>query len=138
MRDRLIDLRTHPDAVADADWELGLLESRLGYTSLPTQRPAWRRRALRAYERAIVEAPLSAKYALSAANQALAVDDLSGALRWYRQTADQDPGSADAVAGQGLVALRRGERAQAAVLLARSREMDARAPMVAALERALR
>ena len=137
LRDRLAALNTHPDAVAEADWRMGVIASREAERAAPAVRGAWNLRALQSYELAHSLAPFSSKYGLTAANQAYSNGDDADAGLFYRQTVEQDPGSADAVAGLGLVALRAGRRAQAENYLARARGIDARAQMVRVLEREL-
>jgi len=137
LRDRLAALQTHPDAVAEADWRMGVLANRQAERVPAASRGAWASRALQSYELAYALAPFSSKYGLAAANQAYASGDDAGAERFYRQTVEQDPASADAVAGLGLVALRAGRRAEAETFLRRARGIDAGAPMVRVLERAL-
>ncbi len=139
LRDRLIALKTHPDAVAEADWQLGPLAAAAAYASaLPSERRAWNARSLKEYRRAARLAPLDAKYWLSAANQALGANELKIAAEYYDRMLDANPGSANALAGLGIVALRHGDRASALARVAQARERDASAALVAALERALR
>ncbi len=139
LRDRLADLQTHPDAVAEADWRMGVIASRASELARPgAERAAWNARALASYELAHSLAPFSSKYGLAAANQAYADGDGADASKFYRQTVEQDPGSADAVAGLGLIALEQGRRADAERYLTRARGIDRASPMAAVLERKLR
>lgn len=127
IRDRLISLRTHPDAVAESYWIGGNLQVRAGD----------RAAALRDYAQAQALAPLDAKYILGVANDAFEMGDLASAQAAFAHGAQVVPGSGDMPAGLGLVALRRGDRAGALADLQRARSVQPDAPLVAALERAL-
>jgi tetratricopeptide (TPR) repeat protein len=83
-------------------------------------------------------APLSERYAIAAANQADLLAERNRAEALIARAADIDPGSADAVAGLGVVALQKGDRRAAITYLRRARALDPRALMVSALERDLR
>jgi hypothetical protein len=143
--ERLLELRlsrraTHPDAVAQAQWQMGLFANQVAWRKVPgseTQR-AWLRIALSAFESAVALAPLSERYAIAAANQADLLVERSRAEALFARAADLDPGSADAIAGLGVVALQRGDRAAAIIYLMRARALDPKALMVSALERDLR
>ena len=139
LRDRLEGLQTHPDALAEADWRMGLLAIEETWRLRPggTQRADWNQRALRSFEVAHALAPFSARYGLAAANQAYATGNQAEALRLYSETLEQDPANADAIAGIGLVALQQGRRADAERYLSRARSIDANTPLVRALERGL-
>jgi tetratricopeptide (TPR) repeat protein len=82
-------------------------------------------------------APLSEKYAIAAANQAEQLDDYERASQLFARAAAADPASADAIAGLGVVAYRRGDVAAARGYLDRARRIDPAALMVRALERDL-
>jgi tetratricopeptide (TPR) repeat protein len=127
VRKRLIDLGSHPDAVAEADFTAGSLASWSNH----------RRDAYAYFESALAIAPLNMKYELSAANQALALHDYGDAARFFSAGLNINPASGDALAGLGLVALDAGDRAGAKAYLARARAADPHAPMLAVLERAL-
>lgn len=137
---RLELLQTHPDAVAEARWQTGLLANRQAWREVPGSRAqaAWLDRAMRAFEAAHDLAPLSEKYAIAAANQAILLGKTERARTLFTQAADANPGSADAIAGLGVAALRRGDAAAARADLARARRLDPNALMVRALERDLR
>jgi tetratricopeptide (TPR) repeat protein len=131
---------THPDAVAQAQWQMGLFANQVAWRKVPgseTQR-AWLRIALSAFESAVALAPLSERYAIAAANQADLLVERSRAEALFARASDIDPGSADAIAGLGVVALQRGDRAAAIIYLTRARALDPKALMVSALERDLR
>ena len=138
LRDRLAALTTHPDAEAEADWRMGVLAREASLDVPPgAKRDGWNRESLQDYELAHALAPFSSKYALAAANQAYSTGDDADAKRLYAQTVQRDPHSADALAGLGLVALRAGNRDEAERFLTSARDVEADAPMVRALERAL-
>lgn len=111
---RLQRTATHPDALAEAYWRLGVLASKLG-------RPAL---AMTHYGRAVALSPLSAKYLIAAGFQAYDLRDLAAAQRDFAQAISVDPSSADAYAGAGMAALRLGNRAAAERFAARSRAID--------------
>lgn len=128
FRERLIALTTHPDAVADSYWISGEIASRAGMGN----------RALADYRAATVRAPLDPKYALATANQALTMQRYDDAFAEYARALNVDPQNPDAIAGLGIVALRRGDRASAERAVKRARAIDAHAALVAELERELR
>lgn len=137
---RLSLTATHPDAVAETTWRMGELANRQAWREIPAS-PAqlsWLRRAMRSFQIATDLAPLSEKYAIAAANQATLLGDLARASQLFARAVAADPGSADAVAGLGVVAYQRGDLASARAYLARARQLDAHALMVRALERDLR
>jgi tetratricopeptide (TPR) repeat protein len=128
VRARLIALGTHPDAVAESYFTSGVLADRRGR----------RRESLADYQAALTIAPLNMKYVLSAANEAANLGENDAARRLFRHGLDVNPGSGDALAGLGLLALRAGHRAQAQAYLARARAVDPHAAMIEGLEAALR
>lgn len=140
LEQRLSRRATHPDAVAEAQWQMGLFANRVAWRKVPgskTQR-AWLRVALSDFDSAVALAPLSERYAIAAANQADLLGDRSRAEQIFERAADIDPGSADAIAGLGVVALQNGDRDAARAYLERARALDPHALMVSALERELR
>lgn len=128
LRARLVELRTHPDAVAESYWIAGEIAAHAG----------WSARALADYATAAAQAPLNAKYALATANQALTMRRHGDAERWYAAALNVDPQNPDATAGLGIVALRHGDRAAARRYEARARRIDPHALLLAELERELR
>jgi hypothetical protein len=139
LKDRLALLTTHPDAVAEAYWNLGEFANHSAWKEVsgsPAQR-AWLHRARENFESAVALAPLSEKYALSAGNQAALLLDYPRARQLFAQAAEIDPGGADAVAGLGIAAFSSGDVEQARADLARARALDPTAKMVRALERDL-
>jgi Flp pilus assembly protein TadD len=137
LKERLALLTTHPDAVAEASWNLGEFANESAWrerSGSPAQ-TAWLRRALADFESAVALAPLSEKYALAAGNQAALLGDFVRAGQLFRQAAEIDPGGADALAGLGVAALAAGDRVQARAYLVRARALDPDATMVRALER---
>ena len=137
LKDRLELLTTHPDAVAEAYWNLGELGNRSAWRKIsgsPAQ-VAWLRRAAGDFESAVALAPLSEKYTLAAANQAALLGDNPRARALFTQAAEIDPGGADALAGLGVAAFAAGDVAQARAYLERARAIDPAALMVRALER---
>jgi len=143
--ERLLEVRlsgraTHPDAVAEARWQMGLFADQVAWRKVPgsTEQRAWLRVALSNFESAVALAPLSERYAIAAANQADLLAERDRAQALFARAADIDPGSADAVAGLGVVALQNGDRAGAVAYLNRARALDPDALMVRALQRDLR
>ncbi len=128
FRDYLLAQRTHPDAVADTYYNSGNYEMWLHRYAL----------AVAFDERAIALAPLNLGYLLSAGTNAYVGGDLREAQRFYAQGVAANPGSGDALAGLGLVALREGDRSTALAYLARARAVDPNATTVASLAAALR
>ena len=137
FRDRLIALKTHPDAVADAYWLGGKIAVRVVWTQR-YPRAFWQQRALDNFETAEQLAPLNTKYILAAANQALVMYHLTEASRLYRHGVDVDPGNANAIAGVGIVTLRRGDRADALRYERRAQAIDPSSGLLHELERELR
>ena len=140
LRDRLARSGTHPDAVAEASWQMGLLANREAWRQIPGS-PAqhgWLQRADDDFGTAARLAPLSERYVVAAANQADLLNDRVRAQRLFAHAGEIDPGSADAVAGLGVVAWQNGDRRGAAEYLRRARAIDPDALMVRALERDLR
>jgi len=137
---RLELLRTHPDAVAEARWRMGRFANRTAWIQVPGTRAqnSWLRRALVDFEAAAALSPLSERYAIEAANQADLLADRSRAAAFFAQALAIDPGSADAVAGLGVIAFQNGDRAAATGYLSRARAIDPQSLMVRALERDLR
>ena len=126
--ERLARLGTHPDAVADGYWRKGRIAELL-------QRRA---DALAAYQTAMRLAPLDSKYVLAAANQAFSMHEDALATPLYRHALDINPADPDALAGLGIMALHRGDRAKALAYAARARAIDPGAGMLRELERELR
>lgn len=137
---RLSLLSTHPDAVAETSWRMGELANRTAWRQVPGSpaQIAWLKIGMRHFQAAADLAPLSGKYAIAAANQAVQLGDLGRGARLFARAVAADPASADAVAGLGVVAFRRGDRAGARADLQRARKLDPNALMVRALERDLR
>lgn len=142
--ERLLEVRlardgTHPDAVAQAYWEMGRFANRTAWRQIPgsSRQRAWLERGLGSFEAAAALAPFSERYLLEAANQADLLDERVQAQRFFARAADIDPASADAVAGLGVVAFQNGDRRAARAYLTQARRIDARALMVRALERDL-
>lgn len=137
---RLALLRTHPDGVAETYWRMGQFANQRAWREIPgspAQR-AWLRRAMKNFQSAVDLAPLSGKFALVAANQAMLLGDLARAGALFGRAAATDPGSADAEAGLGTIAYQRGDVPAARAYLARARRLDPHSLMVRALERDLR
>jgi len=137
---RIEVLGAHPDALAQSSWRLGLLANRTAWKQVPGSavQKSWLRTAQRHFSAAAGAAPLSERYAIAAANQADLLGDEASANAFFARAASLDPGSADAIAGLGVVAYRRGDRVAANGYLRRARQIDPKARMVRALERDLR
>ncbi|HZV76601.1 MAG TPA: tetratricopeptide repeat protein [Candidatus Babeliales bacterium] len=140
LRTRLAHDRTHPDAVAQADWEMGLFANRQAWRQIPGSalQRAWLQRGFRDFDAAVALAPFSERYLVAAANQADLAGDRRRAQQLFGRAAEIDPLSADAIAGLGVVAWESGDRAGAQRYLARARAIDQGSLMVRALERDLR
>jgi tetratricopeptide (TPR) repeat protein len=137
---RLSGRATHPDAVAEAHWQMGLLANRTAWREVPgsvTQRH-WLLVALSEFDAAAQVAPLSVRYSIADANQADLLAQRDRAQRLFARAAAIDPGSADALAGLGVIALESGDRNGATAYLARARARDPHSLMVEALARRLR
>ena len=137
---RLALQATHPDAVAESSWRMGELANRRAWREIPASRAqgSWLLRAMGDFEAAVARAPLSEKFAIAAANQAMLLGNLARAHTLFAKAVAVNPGSADAVAGLGVVAYQLGDPATARAYLARARRLDANALMVRALARDLR
>ncbi|MEO6835179.1 MAG: tetratricopeptide repeat protein [Candidatus Tumulicola sp.] len=136
---RLALLTTHPNAVAETRWRMGELANERAWRERPAS-PAqgvWLHRAMTNFQAAADLAPLSEKFAIAAANQAMLLGNLTRSATLFARAADANPGSADAVAGLGVVAYQLGDAAAARAYLIRARRLDPRALMVRALERDL-
>jgi hypothetical protein len=140
LRNRLARGGTHPDAVAETSWKMGRLANREAWRRIPgsAAQRRWLKRADEDFETAVLLAPLSERYVVEAANQADLLGDRSRAQRLFAHAGDIDPGSADAIAGLGVVAWQNGDRRGAAEYLRRAQAIDPSALMVRALERDLR
>lgn len=112
--ERLQRTSTHPDALAEAYWRLGVLAAHGGH--LPD--------AMTQYTRAVDLSPLSSKYLISAGFQSYDLHDYRTAQTYFQRAIAADPGSADAYAGAGMAAFRMGDRAAAARYAERSRKYD--------------
>ncbi len=136
---RLSLMTTHPDAVAATAWRMGDLANRQAWREVSgsSAQMAWLRRGMRSMQTATDLAPFSEKYAIVAANQAVLLGDLDNASALFARAVAADPASADAIAGLGVVAQRRGDAAAARRYLDRARRIDSHALMVRALEREL-
>jgi tetratricopeptide (TPR) repeat protein len=136
---RLARMRTHPDAVAQAYWEMGRLANRTAWRQVPgsARQQFWLRQGLQNFEAAVTLAPLSERYLVEAANQADLLDEHVRAQTLFGRAAEIDPTSADAIAGLGVVAWQSGDRGSALLDLSRARRIDPNALMVRALERDL-
>lgn len=140
LRTRLARDGTHPDAVAEADWQMGRLANRQAWREIPAspRQRAWLQTGLRDFSAAVELAPLSERYAVEAANQADLLGERTRAQELFAHAAAIDPRSADAIAGLGVIAWQSGDRQTATAYLARAHAIDPQALMVRALERDLR
>jgi hypothetical protein len=139
LQTRLRRSATHPDAVAQARWQMGRFANRQAWRQIPgsAAQRAWLMRALGDFEAAVSLAPLSERYVVEAANQADLLDERARAEQLFAHAAAIDPGSADAIAGLGVVAWQNGDRAAAEAYLARAQRLDVQSLMVRALKRDL-
>lgn len=114
LENRLEAGGTHPDAVAESYWKLGVLCALQGRL----------RQAMDYYTRAVALSPISAKYLIAAGFQAYNLQQSAQAEQYFQRAIAVDPGSADAYAGAGMAALRLGDRARAQAYAARARALD--------------
>jgi len=136
---RLARLTTHPDDVAEAHFRAGQLANRQAWREVPDSKRQgfWLYRGMNQFAAAVDLAPLSDKYLIAAANQAMLLGDLGRSQALFARATDANPGSADAIAGQGVVAYQLGDVGTARRFLKRARRYDPNSLMVAALERDL-
>ncbi|MHB8178236.1 MAG: tetratricopeptide repeat protein [Vulcanimicrobiaceae bacterium] len=135
---RLRTLGTHPNAVGEAYWELGRLDTqRSWYAPSQTAIRRLRARAVLRYHSAVTLAPYSEKYLLALAFGQFHLGDLPAARVTFMRDLGVDPASADAYAGLGMVALAQGDRVAAVRYLQQARTRAPRAPAVLSLERKL-
>ena len=140
LQRRLNERATQPGAVAQAHWQAGLFANRTAWRQTPGSpvQKRWLSVALSEFDSAANMAPLSERYAIADANQADLLEQRVRAQELFAHTAAIDPGSADALAGLGIVALENGDRRAAQAYLAQAKARDAQSLMVAALARRLR
>lgn len=131
---RLTHTETHPDAVAEAYWRAGIYAQRLGDRDRVNAKK-WKGEALRYFADAHTLTPFSEKYLLAGATEAMHLNEETLAAGYLQAILAIDPASADAYAGLGILALRRGDAERARKLLKRSRALDPRADMVRELVR---
>ena len=137
---RLSGQRTAPDALAEADYHLGIYEEARAQTfpARSRERRAHGEAAAAAYARASALGPLDERYVLAAANQALNLGAWADAAATFERARTLDPTSADPLAGLGDLAYRRGDLARARAYLARARALDRRSVAVLRLAIKLR
>jgi len=104
VRTSLTSLETHPDAVAEACWTMGLLAEAASNTTTGAHRAAWRRRALGDDIAAVELSPLSEKYLLAAAGAELSLGNVRAARGWYHRVLSVDPKSPGAIAALAAIA----------------------------------
>lgn len=119
---------THPDAVAEGYWQLGVIASQLGENRL----------SMRDHRRAVDLSPFSEKYLLSAAYKAYDIGDDAASQTYFSRVLGVDPASADAYAGKGMLAVRAGNLDRARAFAARARTLDPRSHALETLERQIR
>jgi len=134
---RLQGERTQADALAEAYFELGVLQQTqaYGFYVETPQRRASEVLALHAYLRAVALAPLSLRYLIALGNQQLNLGQLPAASRNFARAHEIDPTSAEPLAGLADAALRRGDTATARSYFTRARAL---APSSSALLRLAR
>lgn len=128
LRARLQQSGTHPDAVAESFWQLGVLAWKQSKRAL----------AMKNYRQAVTLSPLSEKYLLSAGFAEYELRDDAAAQRYFMRVLGVNPASANAYAGAGMVALRDGDRESAERYARRARASDPHAGALATLEAQLR
>lgn len=119
---------THPDAVAEGYWQLGVLAAQIGDDAL----------AMRNYRRSVGLSPFSEKYLLSAAFKAYDLHDDPASRTYFGRVLGVDPASVDAYAGIGMLAVRAGDRAQAVADAARARQLGPHSHALQTLEEQIR
>jgi O-antigen ligase/tetratricopeptide (TPR) repeat protein len=119
IRDRIDGMGMRPNAVADTCWRLARLALQLGDVAA----------ASRFYAEASALAPLNTKYLVEAGTLALDRDMPQAADALFARAAAVDPADADAIAGEGLAALLRRDRADAARRLAEANAINPRATL---------
>ena len=137
LKDRLVRSATHPDALADAYWELGRLATQRGYMH-PRERKMWFDEGMRDYERAVGLAPTAERYLMAAGSQELNLGQPSLAAGYFQRVVSQNPASADAYAGLGVSAFRLGDVAEARRYERLSRSYDPHSHFLHTLESLLR
>ncbi len=128
LEQRLARDGTHPDAVAEAYWRMGVLAQAQHRSTA----------ALRDYRNAVRISPLSGKYLVAAAFQAYELGGSREALRYFESAIGVDPANAIPYAGAGMAELALGNRARALSYAARSRALDARSRPLQTLESQLK
>ncbi len=98
VRDRFVSLRTHPDAVAQADWRMGMLATDAAehFPTGSVQRTTWLQRGLRDEIAAARLAPLNTKYLVAVAAVEAQLGNPVAARHWYIRTLNVDPNNATA------------------------------------------
>ncbi len=93
LAQRLSARTTHPDALAQTYWQMGLFANETAWRKVPgsAQQRAWLGRALADFERAARLAPLSERYVIADANQADLLGDRASAARLFRQAGCDRP-----------------------------------------------
>jgi len=144
LKDRLARTAMHPDALADAYWELGRLATARGYVDAGNRR-AWFEEAMRDYTDAVKLAPFAEKYLIAAGSQELNLADATGdrthfkrAFDYFKRVLDQNPASADAYAGLGVAEFRLGDIAAARQYENSSRAYDPHSHFLHTLEALLK
>lgn len=125
---RLQRTATHPDALAEAYWRLGVLAAKTARPSL----------AMKQYLQAVSLSPLSAKYLIAAGFQSYDLRAYAQARSFFIRAIAVDPGSADAYAGAGMAEFKLGDRAAAQRYAARSRRYDPHSHPLATLDNLLK
>jgi tetratricopeptide (TPR) repeat protein len=123
LTSRLQRTATHPDALADAYWELGRLATQLGYAQ-PAHRRAWFEAGMRDYAAAVKLAPLAERYLIAAGSQELNLNEPASAYAFFKRASDGNPASANAYAGMGVASFRLGDVASAREYERLSRSYD--------------
>lgn len=136
LQTRLSLMRTHPDAVAETRWRMGELANQRAWREIPASRAqgAWLERGMHDFQAAVDLAPLSERYAISAANQAMLLGQLARARALFARAVAVNPGSPDAIAGLGVIAYQTGDFITARRELQRASRIDPNALMVRSLK----
>jgi len=127
------------EGLAEADFQLGLLEETQAYQFAPgaAERHAHELSARDAYAKALALAPLEERYLIAYGSQLLNLRDAPAADGIFRRAAAVDPTSAEPFVGMGEAALQIGRLAAARDDLERARGLNATSPAVQRLARKL-
>jgi hypothetical protein len=128
---------TQADALAEADYQLGLLdeERAIAYPAGTAARRRFEAASRDDYAQAAALAPLAERYAIAYGNQLINLSDFAAAVAVFTRAGQAHPTSALPLAGLSDVAFRRGNAPAARALYERARALDPDAPAILRLRR---